>query len=34
VKVDSCCDPFSIGTLTLIKSLENVCERAFATDCV
>jgi hypothetical protein len=25
VKVDHCCDPSSAGTLTCVKSLENVC---------
>jgi hypothetical protein len=34
VKVDGCYDPSSAGILARIKSLENVCERAFPTDCV
>jgi hypothetical protein len=34
LKVDDCCDPSSAGTLTHINSLENVCKRAFTTDCV
>jgi hypothetical protein len=33
VKVDDCCDLSSVGTLTHVKSLEHVCERAFVTDC-
>jgi hypothetical protein len=33
VKVNICCDPSSIGTLTRVKSIENVFECVFATDC-
>jgi hypothetical protein len=33
VKLDGCCDPISIGTLTRVKSIEYVCECVFATDC-
>jgi hypothetical protein len=33
VNVDDCCNPFSTGTLTHVKSIEYVCECIFATDC-
>jgi hypothetical protein len=34
VKVDDCCDPFSVGTLTYIKSIETCVESAFTIECV
>jgi hypothetical protein len=32
VKVDDCGDPSSVGTLTRIKSIENICKCVVATD--
>jgi hypothetical protein len=29
VKVDDCCDPSSVGTLTHVKLLKNVCSARF-----
>jgi hypothetical protein len=33
VKVDDCCDPSSVSTLTLVKMIEYIYECVFATDC-
>jgi hypothetical protein len=32
VKVDDCCDPFSAGTLTRVKTIETCVESGFATE--
>jgi hypothetical protein len=34
VKVDECCDSFSVGTLTCVKTLETCVKSIFATKCV
>jgi hypothetical protein len=34
VKVDDCCDPSAVDTLTLIKSLEHIYECVSVTNCM
>ena len=32
VKIDDCCDPFSAGTLTHVRTIETCVESGFATE--